>query len=100
MNKVVYTTGSRYNVRGLTFGELVKIGSANTESREIRNVMVDILSQCFVDPKLRRNQISVLDDQTLNTLVNEVLEVTRSNLDNMGFIPPHMDKGSLRDMIT
>jgi hypothetical protein len=92
MKKVVYTTGSRYTVRGLTFEELVKIDSANTESREIRDVMVDILPQCFVDPKLRRNQISVLDDQTLNTLVNEVLEVTRSNLDNMGFIPTLLTK--------
>ena len=98
-NKIVNGGGSRFTVRGLTFEELVKLGSANAESRESKEVVTEVLSQCLVDPKLKRDQITTLDDKTLVALVSEVLDIARGNMEKMGFVSMSLDRGSPRDMI-
>ncbi len=98
-NKIVDVGGSRFTVRGLTFEELVKLGSANAEGRESKEVVTEVLSQCLVDPKLKRDQITTLDDKTLVALVSEVLDIARGNMEEMGFVSMSLDRGSPRDMI-
>jgi hypothetical protein len=44
-NKVVDVGSSRFTVRGLTFEELVELGSTNIEGRESKDVVVEVLSQ-------------------------------------------------------
>ncbi len=93
-NKIVKVGGSRFTVRGLTFEELVKLGSVNAESRESKDIVAEVLSQCILKPKLKRDQITALDDKTLVSLISEVLTIARGNLENIGFIAMPHDKGS------
>jgi hypothetical protein len=97
--KVVDVCDARYMVRGLTFEELVELGSANADSRESKDVVAEVLSQCLVDPQLKRAQITALDDKTLVALVTEVLDIAKGNLEDMGFVAIPQDKGPPRDMI-
>jgi hypothetical protein len=89
-NKIVDVGGTRYTVRGLTFEELVKLGSANAEEKESRMVVAEVLSRCLIDPRLGHEQITSLDDKTLVALVAEVLDIAKSNLEGMRFVamPP------------
>ena len=98
-NKVVDVGGTRYTVRGLTFEELVVLGSADAESKESREVVAEVLSQCLIDPKLRPDEIAALDDKTLVSLVMEVLDIAKGSLSEMGFVPMPPDKGPPRGMI-
>ena len=98
-NKVVDVGGIRYTVRGLTFEELVKLGSASTEEKESKAVVAEVLSRCLIEPRLRREQITGLDDGTLVALVAEVLDIARSNMEGMGFVAMPPDKGPPRDMV-
>ena len=93
-------SGTRYTVRGLTFEELVKLGSSNAECRESRDVVAEVLSECLVDPKLRRDQITVFDDNTLVALVTEVLDIAINDLKATESASSSLDKGPPRDMIT
>jgi len=86
-------------VRGLTFEELVKLGSASTEEKESRAVVAEVLSRCLIDPRLRHEQITSLDDKTLVALVAEVLDIAKSNLEGMRFVAMPPDRGPPRDMI-
>jgi hypothetical protein len=52
-----------------------------------------------VEPKLKRDQITTLDDKTLIALVSEVLDIARGNMEDIGFVPMPQDKGPPRDMI-
>ena len=85
-NKIVDVGGTRYTVRGLTFEELVKLGSANAEEKESRMVIAEVLSRCLIDPRLGHEQITSLDDKTLIALVAEVLDIAKSNLEGMRFV--------------
>lgn len=87
-NKVVEVGGARYRVRGLTFEELVRLGSASSESKESKMVVAEVLQRCLIEPKLRIEQISGLDDKTLATLVTVVLDTARSGLEGMCFSVP------------
>jgi len=89
-NKIVDVGGTRYTVRGLTFEELVKLGSANAEEKESQMVVAEVLSRCLIDPRLGHEQITSLDDKTLVALVAEVLDIAKSNLEGMRFVamPP------------
>ena len=89
-NKIVDVGGTRYTVRGLTFEELVKLGSANAEEKESGMVVAEVLSRCLIDPRLGHEQITSLDDKTLVALVAEVLDIAKSNLEGMHFVamPP------------
>jgi hypothetical protein len=98
-NKIVDLGGARFTVRGLTFEELVKLGSANAEARESKEVVAEVLSQCLVEPKLKQDQITTLDEKTLIGLISEVLDIARGNMEDMGFVPMPQDKGPPRDMI-
>jgi hypothetical protein len=98
-NKVVDVGGTRYMVRGLTFEELVKLGSASTEEKESRAVVSEVLSRCLIDPRLRHEDITRLDDKTLVALVIEVLDIAKNGLEDMGFVSMPPDRGLLRDMI-
>jgi hypothetical protein len=98
-NKVVDVGSSRFTVRGLTFEELVELGSTNVEGRESKDVVVEVLSQCLVDPKLQRDQITALDDKTLVALVSEVLVIAGSNVEKIGFVSKPPERGSQTDMI-
>jgi HEAT repeat protein len=69
-NKIIDVGSSRFTVRGLAFEELVNLGSANAEGRESKDVVTEVLSQCLVDPKLKRDQITALDYKTLAALVS------------------------------
>ena len=85
--------GTKYTVRGLTFEELVMLGSADAESKESKEIVAEVLSQCLIEPKLRRDQIAALDDKILASLVMEVLDIAKSSLSEMGFVPVPPDKG-------
>jgi hypothetical protein len=98
-NKMIDVRGARFTVRGLTFEELVKLGSANAEARESKDVVAEVLSQCLVEPKLKQDQITALDDKTLVALLGEVLNIARGNMEGMGFVSMPPDKGPPRDMI-
>ena len=98
-NKIVDVGGSRFTVRGLTFEELVRLGSVNAESRESKDVVAEVLSQCIVNPKLGRNQITALDNKTLVSLISEALTVDKGNLEKIGFVSLPQDKGPPKDMI-
>jgi len=97
--KTVEISGARYVVRGLTFDELVKLGSADVDGKESRTVVAEVLGRCLVEPKLRNEDIVRLDDKTLVTLVAEVLDIAKSGMMEMGFVPMPPDKGPPRDMI-
>ena len=98
-SRVVEVGGSRFTVRGLTFEELVMLGSVNAENKESKEIVAEVLSQCLVRPKLERNQISELDEKTLVSLVSGALTQARGNLENMDFVTMPQDKGPPRDMI-
>ncbi len=98
-NKVVDVGGTRYTVRGLTFEELVILGSTDAESRESREVVAEVLSQCLIEPKLKLEEIAALEDKVLASLVMEVLDIARGNLSEMGLVPMPPDKGPPRDWI-
>ena len=68
-NKVVEVGGKRYTVRGITFEEFVKLGSMGSESKESKAVVAEVLQRCLIEPKLKSEQITGLDDKTLVTLV-------------------------------
>jgi hypothetical protein len=85
-NKIVNVGGTRYTMRGLTFEELVKLGSGNAEEKEIKTVVAEVLSHCLIEPKLKHEQITRLDDKTLITLVSEVLDIAKSGIE-LGFVP-------------
>jgi hypothetical protein len=91
-NKVVDVGGTKYTVRGLTFEELVKLGSANAEEKESKVVVAEVLSRCLIEPKLKNEQITRLDDKTLVALVSESLDIN-SGMMEMGFVPMPQDKG-------
>ncbi len=98
-NKIVDVGGVRYTVRGLTFEELVKLGSAGTEEKGSKVVVAEVLSRCLIKPRLGREQIARLDDGTLVALVTGVLDIARSGMMDMGFAPMPPGKGPPRDMI-
>ena len=89
-NKVVDIGGTRYTVRGLTFEELVKLGSTNTEEKESKAIVAEVLQRCLIDPMLKFDQIKHLDDKTLVTLLTEVLDIAKIGLEGVGFVamPP------------
>ncbi len=89
-NKVVEIGGAKYKVRGLMFDELVKLGSTGSDEKESRTVVAEVLQRCLVEPKLKFDQITHLDDNTLVTLVTIVLDIARNGLEGMGFVsvPP------------
>ena len=78
-NKVVEMGDFRFKLRGLTFEELVKLGSANNEAWESKDVVAEVLSQCIMEPMLKIDQIVALEDKTLVTLMYEVLDIPRKN---------------------
>ena len=84
-SRVVEVEGSRFTVRGLTFEELVRLGSVDAENKESKEIVAEVLSQCLVRPRLERSQISELDEKTLVSLVNGALTQAKGNLENMGF---------------
>lgn len=92
-NKVVEVEGTKYTVRGLSFEELVMLGSADAESRESREIVAEVLSQCLIEPKLGRDEIAALDDKVLASLVMEVLDIAKGSLSEMGFASVPPDKG-------
>jgi hypothetical protein len=98
-NKVVDIGDTRYKVRGLTFEELVKLGSSNAEEKESKAIVAEVLSCCLIEPKLKHEQITRLDEKTLITLVSEVLDIAKDRMMEMGFVPMPLDKGPPRDMI-
>ncbi len=98
-NKVVEIGGARYTVRGLTFDELVKLGSTGSDEKESRTVVAEVLQRCLIEPKLKFDQITRLDDNTLITLVTIVLDIARNGLEGMGFVSMPPDRGPPRDMI-
>ncbi len=89
-NKVVKIGEARYKVRDLTFDELVKLGSTGSDEKDSRTVVAEVLQKCLIEPKLKFDQITHLDDITLMTLVTVVLDIARSGLEGMVFItmPP------------
>jgi hypothetical protein len=98
-NKIVDVGGTRYTVRGLTFEELVKLGSASTEEKESKAVVAEVLSRCLIEPHLKNEDIRKLDEKTLVALVSEVLDLAKGSLEGMGFVAMPPDKGPPRDMI-
>jgi hypothetical protein len=101
-NKIIDVGSSRFTVRGLAFEELVNLGSANAEGRESKDVVTEVLSQCLVDPKLKRDQITALDYKTLAALVSEVLNIAWSNMEEMELVstPPDRAPPERHDGIT
>ena len=98
-NKVVEIGGERYTVRGLTFDELVKLGSAGSDEKESRTIVAEVLQRCLVEPRLKLDQIANLDNSTLVALVSVVLDIAKSGLEGMGFVVMPPDRGPPRDMI-
>ena len=98
-NKIVDVGGTRYRVRGLTFEELVRLGSAGAEEKGSKAVVAEVLSRCLLEPRLESEQIIRLPDKTLVVLVTEVLDIAKSSLEGMGFVSMPSDKGPPRDMI-
>jgi hypothetical protein len=97
--KTVEVRGVRYVVRGLTFDELVKLGLADVDGKASRTVVAEVLGRCLVEPKMKNEDIMRLDDMTLVTLVAEVLDIAKSGVMEMGFVPMPPDKEPPRDMI-
>jgi hypothetical protein len=98
-NKIVEIGGEKYIVRGITFEEFVRLGSSASEGKEGKAVIAELLQRCLVEPKLKFNQITMLDDKTLVTLVTIVLDTAKSRLDGIGFVSMPPDRGLPRDMI-
>lgn len=98
-NKIIDVGGTRYTVRGLTFEELVKLGSSGAEEKESKAVVAEVLSRCLIEPRLERDEITRLDEKTLVALVTEVLDIAKSGMMDMGFVPMPPDKGPPRDMV-
>lgn len=73
-------------MRGLTFEELVRLGSASAEEKASKAVVAEVLSRCLIAPRLEREQITRLDDRTLVALVAEALDIARGNLENTGLV--------------
>ncbi len=97
-NKVVEVGGETYRVRGITFEELVRLGSAGSEGKEGKAVVAEVLQRCLVEPRLRFDQITRLDDRTLVTLVTVVLDTAKSSLGSMGFASVPPDRGPHGEM--
>ncbi len=74
-SKVVRAGGKRYRVRGLTFEELIMLGSMSAKRLESKQVVTEVLSECLITPKLTRNQIVSLSDSVLARLAVYVLEL-------------------------
>ncbi len=89
-NKVVKIGRARYTVRDLTFDELVKLSSTGSDEKDSRTVVAEVLQRCLVEPKLKFDQITHLDNNTLLMLVTVVLDTARSGLEGMRFttMPP------------
>lgn len=82
-NKVVEVGGKRYTVRGITFEEFVKLGSIGSESKDSKAVVVEVLQNCLIEPKLKSKQITGLDNKTLVTLVAIALDFAKSGLEGI-----------------
>jgi hypothetical protein len=89
-NKVVDVGDTRYTVRGLTFEELVELGSTNIEEKESKTIVAEVLQRCLIDPMLKFDQIKHLNDKTRVTLLTEVLDIAKIGLEEVGFVamPP------------
>ena len=96
-NKIIDVGSSRFTVRGLAFEELVNLVSANAEGRESKDEVTEVLSQCLVDPKLKRDQITALDYKTLAALVSEVLNIAWSNMEEMELVSTPPDRAPPKD---
>jgi hypothetical protein len=91
--KVVEVGGEKYIVKGLTFEELVKLGSIGSESKESKTVISEVLQRCIIEPKLKFEQIAGLDDKILMTLVTVVLNIAGSGLEGIRFVSMPPDRG-------
>jgi hypothetical protein len=85
--KSVDVRGTRYTVRGLTFEELVKLGSTGAKEKESKAVVAEVLSRCLIEPKLGHDQIANLSNKRLVALVSEVLDITKSGMTDRGLVP-------------
>ena len=85
-NKVVEVGGKRYKVRGITFEEFVKLGSMGSESKDSKEIVAEVIQRCLIEPKLKSEQITGLDDKTLFTLVTIALDIAKSGLEGIGVV--------------
>jgi hypothetical protein len=85
-NKVVEVGGTRYTIRGLTFEEFVTLGSMGSESKDSKEIVAEVLQRCLIEPKLKSEQITGLDDKTLFTLVTIALDIAKSGLEGIGIV--------------
>ena len=97
-NKVVDVGGTRYTVRGLTFEEFVMLGSIGSESKDNKEIVAEVLQRCLIEPKLKSEQITGLDDKTLVTLVTIALDIAKSGLEGIGVVSMP-DTPPLRDLL-
>jgi hypothetical protein len=85
-NKVVEVGGKRYTVRGITFEEFVKLGSMGSESKDSKEIVAEVIQRCLIEPKLKSEQITGLDDKTLFTLVTIALDIAKSGREGIGVV--------------
>ncbi len=85
-NKVVEVGGKRYTVRGITFEEFVKLGSMGSESKDSKEIVAEVIQRCLIEPKLKSEQITGLDNKTLVILVTIALDIAKSGLEGIGVV--------------
>jgi len=85
--KLVNVNGVRYLVRGISFEELVKLGSNNVDSKRSREVVVELVTQCLIEPRLTWKQVKSLPNGTLSPLISILLDFNKGNSRRMNYSP-------------